>query len=104
MSGTSNTENELREVLETLAGQVHAAPGAYRATRGDWIRRERRRRLVLAVLITVVFSLAILIGLLVLDHAPSSHSGIFNGAYGAYGTSTAHRPDLVHGVPAADAV
>ncbi|MDX2545753.1 hypothetical protein ACOT81_02535 [Streptomyces sp. WI04-05B] len=79
------TERELRAALETLAGAVSAAPSpdAYRTARGDWLRRERRRRLVLAVLVTVVFTLATLIGLWVLNHAPSDPGVIFSGTRGA---------------------
>ncbi|WP_443060340.1 hypothetical protein [Streptomyces sp. NBC_00459] len=78
-------ERELRAALETLAGGVSAAPSpdAYRTARGDWLRRERRRRLVLAVLITVVFALAVLIGLWVLNHAPSDPGVIFSGTRNA---------------------
>lgn len=72
------TEQELREALEALAGGVHPAPDAYRTARGDWLRRERRRRLVLAVLIAVVFTLATLIGLWVLNQAPSEPGVIFS--------------------------
>ena len=72
------TEHELREALEALAGGVHPAPDAYRTARGAWLRRERRRRLVLAVLIAVVFTLATLIGLWVLNQAPSEPGVIFS--------------------------
>ncbi|WP_328337710.1 hypothetical protein [Streptomyces violaceus] len=74
------TERELREALEALAGGVLPDPDAYRTARGEWLRRERRRRLVLAVLITVVFALATLIGLWVLNQAPSDPGVIFSGA------------------------
>ncbi|MEU3889008.1 hypothetical protein [Streptomyces sp. NPDC029041] len=76
------TEQELAEALAALAGGVRAAPDAYRTARGAWLRRERRRRLVLAVLITVVFALATLIGLWVLNEAPSSAGVIFSGLPG----------------------
>lgn len=78
------TERELRAALETLADGVSTAPtpDAYRTARGDWLRRERRRRLVLAVLIAVVFTLATLIGLWVLNQAPSSTGVIFSGVGG----------------------
>ncbi|WP_149824208.1 hypothetical protein [Streptomyces tailanensis] len=81
-TGRDRTERELREALAALAGGVHAAPDAYRAARGDWLRRERRRRLVLAVLVLVVFALATLIGLWVLNQAPSDPGVIFSGAGG----------------------
>ncbi|GHH60024.1 hypothetical protein GCM10018775_72280 [Streptomyces umbrinus] len=58
---------------------MHPAPDAYRTARGAWLRRERRRRLVLAVLIAVVFTLATLIGLWVLNQAPSEPGVIFSG-------------------------
>ena len=80
------TEQDLREALEALAGGVHPAPDAYRTARGDWVRRERRRRLVLAVLIAVVFTLATLIGLWVLNQAPSEPGVIFSGT-GSHFTS-----------------
>jgi hypothetical protein len=73
------TEQELAEALAALADGVRAAPDAYRTARGEWLRRERRRRLVLAVLITVVFALATLIGLWVLNEAPTSPGVIFSG-------------------------
>ena len=76
------TERDLREALEALAGGVRAAPDAYRTARGEWLRRERRRRLVLAVLIAVVFTLATLIGLWVLNHAPADPGVIFSGGRG----------------------
>ncbi|MEV0552594.1 hypothetical protein AB0I27_03980 [Streptomyces sp. NPDC050597] len=87
------TEQDLREALEALAGGVHPAPDAYRTARGDWVRRERRRRLVLAVLIAVVFTLATLIGLWVLNQAPSEPGVIFSGT-GSHFTSNG-----VAGVP-----
>ena len=74
-----STERELQEALAALAGGVHAAPDAYRTARGEWLRRERRRRVVLAVLITVVFALATLIGLWVLNQIPSDPGVIFSG-------------------------
>ncbi|WP_086787436.1 hypothetical protein, partial [Streptomyces caniscabiei] len=70
-TGQDRTERELAAALAALAGGVHAAPDAYRTARGDWLRRERRRRLVLAVLMLVVFTVATLIGLWVLNQAPS---------------------------------
>ncbi|MEU0203774.1 MULTISPECIES: hypothetical protein [unclassified Streptomyces] len=77
--GTDRTEQELREALRALAGGVLPDPDAYRTARGEWLRRERRRRLVLAVLITGVFALAVLIGLWVLNQAPSDPGVIFSG-------------------------
>ncbi|MFD5856496.1 hypothetical protein [Streptomyces chartreusis] len=79
-ASADRTERELREALAALAGGVpEATPDTYRTARGEWLRRERRRRLVLAVLITVVFALATLIGLWVLNHAPAEPGVIFSG-------------------------
>ncbi|WP_445398676.1 hypothetical protein ACSMX9_29570 [Streptomyces sp. LE64] len=77
MSGP-DTERRLREALEAVAREVRPAPDAYRTVRGAWLRRERRRRLLLAVLIAVVFALATLAGLWVLNHAPAAPGVIFN--------------------------
>jgi ferric-dicitrate binding protein FerR (iron transport regulator) len=73
-------ERRLRETLDTLASGVHPAQPAreaYRSARGDWLRRERRRRIVLAVLVAVVFALAVAIGLWVLNQAPTGTGAIF---------------------------
>ncbi|MFE0250555.1 hypothetical protein [Streptomyces sp. NPDC059010] len=78
-TGPDPTERELREALAALADGVRTPPDAYRTARGEWLRRERRRRLVLAVLIAVVFALATLIGLWVLNQAPADPGVIFSG-------------------------
>jgi hypothetical protein len=78
-TGPARTERELQVALQALAGAVHPAPDAYRTARGEWLRRERRRRLVLAVLVAVVFALATLIGLWVLNQAPAHPGVIFSG-------------------------
>ena len=85
-TGQDRTEQELRAALERLADGMRAAPDAYRTARGDWLRRERRRRLVLVVLIAVVFTLATLIGLWVLNQTPSGPGVIFSGAPGTVAT------------------
>ncbi|MFI6585427.1 hypothetical protein [Embleya sp. NPDC050493] len=71
------TEEQLREALEILAADIHPAPDAYRTAHGDWQRRERRRRLILAGLIVLVFTLATVIGVLVLNHAPAEPGPTF---------------------------
>lgn len=91
----SGTEEQLQKALEALVEGVHRAPGAYRAARGDWLRRERRRRMVLATLITVLFTLATLIGLWVLNQVPSMPSVIFDDA----GPTQQHQPASRPGSP-----
>ncbi|MFI7496934.1 hypothetical protein ACIBVL_00245 [Streptomyces sp. NPDC049687] len=86
------TERELREALDALAGGVHPAPDAYRTARGEWLRRERRRRLVLALLVALVFALATLIGLWVLNQAPSHPGVIFSGTGDAVSQASLPQP------------
>lgn len=92
-TGADRTERELREALSALADGVRAAPDAYRTARGEWLRRERRRRLVLAVLVAVVFALATLIGLWVLNRAPADPGVIFSGTGSHAGVSLTGSPD-----------
>lgn len=80
---TPDTERRLREAFDALAREVRPAPDAYRTVRGEWLRRERRRRLVLAVLIAVVFTLATLAGLWVLNNAPSGPGAIYDDPRGS---------------------
>lgn len=90
-----DTGHRLGEALEAVAESVHPAPDAYRSARTDWHRRERRRRMILAVLITVVFTLATLIGLWVLNQAPSEPSVIFNDAGSTLSLSAAAIPSSI---------
>ena len=82
MSGSHRAGQELREALEALAdGVPPAAPTeSYRSALGAWRRRERKRRVVLAILILVVFVLAILAGLWVLNGASSGEGVIYSAA------------------------
>ncbi|WP_424532044.1 hypothetical protein ACOZ38_18165 [Sphaerisporangium viridialbum] len=77
-TGPSSTEDQLREVLSILADNVEAAPDAYRKVQGEWRRRERRRRLTLAILIAVVFAVADVAGLWALNHSPDQPHIVFN--------------------------
>ncbi len=72
-------EERLRETLDALAAQVHAPPHAYRQARADWRRRERRRRLILASLVAIVFACANVIGLWALNQTHEGPHVIFNG-------------------------
>ncbi len=85
-----HTERQLADALHALAGGVLPDPDAYRTARGEWLRRERRRRLVLTVLVAVVFALATLIGLWVLNQAPVEPGVIFSGD----GAAAADGPSL----------
>jgi hypothetical protein len=75
----ADTTEALREALEALAGTVDATPTGYGDALRTWRRRERRRRLILTALIVLVFTMATVIGLLVLDHStshPLDQSGV----------------------------
>lgn len=74
----AGTEDRLRAALDTLASNVHPAPDAYRTVQREWRRRERKRRLVLAVLAAVVFTVADIAGLWALNHAHNHPHVIFN--------------------------
>ncbi|CAM5607956.1 MULTISPECIES: hypothetical protein [Streptomyces] len=84
------TARELADALHALAGGVLPDPDAYRTARGEWLRRERRRRLVLTVLVAVVFTLATLIGLWVLNRTPAEPGVIYSGL----GAAAADGPSL----------
>jgi hypothetical protein len=78
-SGPARTEEQLREALDAVAGVVHPPPHAYRQVRQEWHRRERRRRLILAILIALVFAVADAIGLWALNRTHVDSPVIFNG-------------------------
>lgn len=77
-TGPASTEDQLREVLETLASGVRAAPDAYQRVQHEWRRRERRRRLILAALVVLVFTLADAAGLWALNQARNQPHIVFN--------------------------
>ncbi|ADG88283.1 hypothetical protein [Thermobispora bispora] len=90
MTSESTHEERLRETLDLLAAQVQPAPDAYRRARAEWKRRERRRRLTLASLMVVVFTLAVLIGLWALNRTPDGPPG--GETTGRYHHSSWHSP------------
>ena len=76
--GSTAAEEQLRDALDALATGVHAAPDAYRRAQAEWRRRERRRRLTLAILIGIVFAVANIIGLWVLNQTQDGSHIIFD--------------------------
>jgi len=91
MTGPGDTEEQLRRTLETLAAGIDAAPPEYRRARAQWRSRERRRRLILAILIAVVFAVTDGIGLWALNQAPQSPSVIFEDPAGITSPAPADR-------------
>lgn len=71
-------EERLRDALDALATGVTPDPDAYRKVSAEWRRRERRRRLVLAILVAVVFAVADGVGLWALNQADSGSHIIFD--------------------------
>lgn len=76
--GEATAEERLSETLAAIATNVQPAPDAYRQVRAEWNRRERRRRLILAILIAIVFTFADAIGLWALNRAGDGANIIFN--------------------------
>lgn len=74
----TRTEDRLREALGTLAEQVSASPQAYRRAQAAWRRRERRRRLWVAVVAAVMIALADLVGLWAVNQARSGAPVVFD--------------------------
>jgi hypothetical protein len=81
---TPGTDQRLREAFDALAAGVRPDPTAYRRVSAGWRRRYRRRRLVLAILVAVVFAAADAVGLWALSQADPNTHVIFS--------DPAHRP------------
>jgi uncharacterized membrane protein YbhN (UPF0104 family) len=73
-----STDDRLRDALAALASGVPEASGDYRRASAGWRRRYRRRRLVLAILIAVVFVAADAIALWALNQTSSDAYVIFS--------------------------
>lgn len=68
------TEKRLRDAFDALATEVHPDPGSCRRVVAGWKRRQRKRRLIIAILIAVIFTTADAIGLWALNQAdPGTH-------------------------------
>ncbi len=74
MPNDLDNEQLLRDILTPLAAEVQRDPDAARRVVARWKRRERKRRLILAILIAVIFTTADAIGLWELNQAdPGAH-------------------------------
>lgn len=78
-----DTEQQLSQAFAAFADTIHPAADAYRSAQREWHRRERRRRMILATLIMVVFASATLIGLWVLNQASAAPHSVFGDAVSA---------------------
>jgi hypothetical protein len=72
----------LRDAFDALTTGVQGEPNRYPKALAEWRRRERRRRLVVAILATVVFALADIIGLWALSRASVDTHIIFDDTPG----------------------
>ncbi|MFG2037913.1 hypothetical protein [Dactylosporangium sp. NPDC048998] len=88
-SGTA--AEQLRDVFDALTASVHGAPDRYPTALADWRRRERRRRIVVAILAALIFALADIIGLWALSKADVNTHIIFNDRPG---TSHTHKSGI----------
>jgi hypothetical protein len=91
---TGSTEERLRDTLDLLATRIDAVPPAYGPAKASWRRRERRRRLILAVLIAVVFTVVDIIGLWALNQAQDGTHVIFDDR----GRTEQHEPTPPGGI------
>jgi hypothetical protein len=71
-------EDQLRDVFDALTTSVHGSPSHYPKALAQWRRRERRRRLLVAILAAIVFAVADIIGLWALGKAGVGTHIIFN--------------------------
>jgi hypothetical protein len=78
-SRSDNAEQRLREALTARAAQVRPAAPSYRQVSGTWRQRERKRRLILAILTALIFTAADAVGLWALNHANTESHVIFSG-------------------------
>ena len=73
-----STDDRLRDALRAVADGVPAAPADFRRASAGWRRRYRRRRLVLAILIAIVFLAADAIALWALNRTDPDAYVIFS--------------------------
>jgi hypothetical protein len=91
-----STDDRLRDALAALAAGVPADSGDYRCASAGWRRRYRRRRLVLAILIAIVFLAADLIALWALNQTNPDAYVIFSDPKPA---ASSHAPVVRVGQP-----
>ncbi|MGH3765948.1 MAG: hypothetical protein ACRDTX_12500 [Pseudonocardiaceae bacterium] len=74
------TEQLLRDILAPLTEDAQHDPDAARRVVARWKQRERKRRLIIATLIAVIFTTAVTIGLWVLNRADPGVHIIFSSS------------------------
>jgi hypothetical protein len=86
MNERSDSDELVRDVLESLAAQVTVTPDAYHRVRSEWVRRQRRRKRLGVLVAIVLVVLADIVGIWALNRSDTGDSVIFNnqGPSGVY--------------------
>lgn len=96
MNGNRPTEDQLREALHNVASDVRPESPHYRAMLRQYRQWERRRRLLLVAVVTVVFTASVLITLWIIDRSSTNTTFYSPGASAAVSVhSAADRPHNV---------
>lgn len=85
-SRSDHAEQLLREALGTRASRLQPPARSYRHASATWRRRERNRRLILAILTALIFTAADAVGLWALNHANTDSHVIFSDHTGGQST------------------
>lgn len=75
---SAEVEARLRETLSSLASDVEPSPQAYRRAQAAWRRRERRRRIAMVVLATLIIGGADAVGIWALNNGPEHAPIVFD--------------------------
>jgi len=78
MNERSDSDELVRDVLESLAAQVTVSPDAYHEVRSEWVRRQRRRRRLGVLVAIVLVVLADVVGVWALNRSDTGDSVIFD--------------------------
>jgi hypothetical protein len=78
MNERSDSDELVRDVLESLAAQVTISPDAYHQVRSEWVRRQRRRRRLGVIVAIVLVVLADVVGVWALNRSDTGDSVIFD--------------------------
>jgi hypothetical protein len=78
MNERSDSDEMVRDVLESLAAQVTVSPDAYHQVRSEWVRRQQRRRRLGVIVAMVLVVLADVVGVWALNRSDTGDSVIFD--------------------------
>ena len=78
MTERSESDELVRDVLESLAARVAVSPDAYHQVRSEWVRRQRRRKRLGVLVAIVLVVLADVVGVWALNRSDTGDSVIFD--------------------------